>query len=65
MGFNIQSIREGEPVMSVPTVCPYCECELEIQEAEPDVGLFFSGVFCSECNFEISSDDFGLYDDDL
>ena len=45
--------------------CPYCECDLESQEAEPDVGLFFSGKFCPECNFEISSDDFPLYDDRL
>ena len=44
--------------MSIPTECPYCECELEHQEAEQDIGLFFSGAFCPECDFEISSDDF-------
>ena len=49
----------------IPNECPYCEIELEIQIAEPDIGIFFSGLYCSECDFEISSDDFGLYDDDL
>lgn len=50
----------------LPDECPYCvDIQLETQEAEPDVGLFFSGKFCPECNFEISSDDFPLYDDRL
>jgi hypothetical protein len=51
--------------MTIPNECPYCECDLESQEAQPDIGLFFSGKFCPECNFEISSDDFPLYDDRL
>lgn len=51
--------------MTIPNECPHCECDLESQEAEQDIGLFFSGKFCPECNFEISRDDYVLYDDRL
>ena len=49
----------------IPDECPCCGIELQSQEAEPDVGLFFSGKFCSECDFSINSYDFPLYDDRL
>ena len=51
----------------LPNTCPYCECELETQEADPEVGLFFDGLYClgENCNFEIPSFDFPMYSNDL
>lgn len=54
-------------MIDLPDECPYCECKLETQEAEPEVGLFFDGLYCpgENCNFEIPSFDFPMYDTDL
>ena len=52
-------------MIDLPDTCPYCECELQSQAAEPEVGLFFDGLYCPECNFEIPSFDFPMYDTDL
>ena len=55
------------PMIDLPDECPYCEVALETQEADPEVGLFFDGLYCPECNcnFEIPSFDFPMYDTDL
>lgn len=53
-------------MIDLPDECPYClDTELEMQQAEPEVGLFFDGLYCPDCNFEIPSFDFPMYDTDL
>ena len=60
------NLKKGSfPVNDLPDACPYCECELETQEAEPDVGLDFDGLYCPDCIFEINSYDFPMYSNDL
>ena len=50
----------------LPNTCPYCkDTQLEKQEAEPDVGLDFDGLYCPDCIFEINSYDFPMYSNDL
>lgn len=30
--------------------CPKCDADLEVQEAEPDVGIMTAGAYCDACD---------------
>ena len=50
---------------NLPDACPYCDTQLENQESDESSGLFFEGLFCPECDYQIPSFDFPMYSNDL
>jgi hypothetical protein len=43
--------------------CPKCDAELEVEEAEPDVGIMTSGAYCDVCALIVEIPDDGGPDD--
>lgn len=33
--------------------CPKCDAELEVQEADPDVGIMSAGAYCDACDLSV------------
>lgn len=46
------------------TRCPKCDAELEVQEADPDVGITSAGAYCDACDLVVDVEH-EYYDDDV
>jgi hypothetical protein len=44
--------------------CPKCDAELEVQEAEPDVGIMSAGAYCDACDLVVDVEH-EYHDDDV
>lgn len=44
--------------------CPKCDAELEVQEADPDVGIFSAGAYCDACDLVVDAEH-EYHDDDV
>ena len=36
--------------------CPKCDLELEVQEADPDTGVFSAGAYCDACDLSVDAE---------
>lgn len=46
------------------TRCPKCDAELEVQEADPDVGIMSAGAYCDVCDLAVEVEH-EYHDDDV
>ena len=44
--------------------CPKCDAELEVQEADPDVGIMSAGAYCNACDLCVDVEH-EYHDDDV
>ena len=44
--------------------CPKFDEELEVQEADPDVGIMSAGAYCDSCDLVVDSE-YEYHDDDV
>lgn len=47
------------------TRCPKCDVELEVQEADPDVGIMSASAYCDTCDLVVEPDDYEPHETDV